>query len=214
MSKKDSLLGSIFKGAIDLTATTVKVAYDVSEEIVKKGYEVATSKEAKKLYKSTGNYVSELLSFKPPSTENLTKQKLVNYLTIEDEHIKDTYNSISKKYKKIKKHIVKYDLFEIHWRSISTQMVFGALAKTQDPVTYTEIKDYLILEILETEPEIIRLQKYLYSKAYTNGGSEISRIFNKECFNNKLPEEAIDELDRGFAFIHDAMVHGLNVKLK
>ena len=36
MSKKDkSILGSIFKGTVDLTASTLKFAYDVTEEIAK-----------------------------------------------------------------------------------------------------------------------------------------------------------------------------------
>lgn len=214
MSKKDSLLGSLVKGAIDLTATTVKVAYDVSEEIVKKGYEVATSKDAKKFYKSTGNYVSNLFSFSPPTKDKLSKKNLLNYLTVEDKHIKDTYNSIINQHKKIKKHIVKYDLFETHWRAICTQIVFGALAKTQDPSTYIEVKDYLILEILKVEPEIMRLKQYFYEKAYSSGGLEVSRILNRECFNGKLSDEAIDEFDRGFAFIHEAMINGLNVALK
>lgn len=214
MSKKDSLIGSLFKGAIDLTATTVKVAYDVSEEIVKKGYEVATSNDAKKFYKSTGSYVSELFSFKPPSKDKLNKKNLLNYLAIEDEHIKDTYNSIKNQHKRIKKHIVKYDLFETHWRAICTQMVFGALAKTQGPVIYAEFKDYLILEIDKIDPEIIRLQKNLYEKAYARGGLEVSRILNKECFNEKLSDESIVEFDRGFAMIHEAIINGLSVELK
>ena len=41
MAKKDkSLLGSILKGAVDITG-----------EVIKTGYNVATSKEAKKIYK-------------------------------------------------------------------------------------------------------------------------------------------------------------------
>ena len=35
----------------------------------------------------------DLFSFTPPK-EKLTKAKLVNYLTKEEEHIKDTYNSL------------------------------------------------------------------------------------------------------------------------
>ena len=40
--KKDSILGSILKGAVDITG-----------EVIKTGYNVATSKEAKKIYKET-----------------------------------------------------------------------------------------------------------------------------------------------------------------
>ena len=53
MAKKDSLLGSIIKGTVDLTASTIKTAYDAAEEIAKVGYEVATSKQAKEIYKKT-----------------------------------------------------------------------------------------------------------------------------------------------------------------
>ena len=53
MAKNDnSFLGSIFKGAIDLTAGTIKFAYDAAEEITKAGYKAATSDSAKKIYKS------------------------------------------------------------------------------------------------------------------------------------------------------------------
>ena len=42
MAKKDSLLGSIIKGAVDITANTIKTAYDVAEEIAKAGFKAAT----------------------------------------------------------------------------------------------------------------------------------------------------------------------------
>ena len=95
MAKKDSLLGSIIKGTVDLTASTIKTAYDAAEEIAKVGYEVATSKQAKEIYKKTGSVVGDLLRFTPPK-DKISKQKLVNYLTVEEEHIKDTYNSLLK----------------------------------------------------------------------------------------------------------------------
>ena len=87
MAKKDSLLGSIIKGTVDLTASTIKTAYDAAEEIAKVGYEVATSKQAKEIYKKTGSVVGDLLRFTPPK-DKISKQKLVNYLTVEEEHIK------------------------------------------------------------------------------------------------------------------------------
>ena len=95
MAKKDSLLGSIIKGTVDLTATTIKTAYDAAEEIAKVGYEAATSKQAKEIYKKTGNVVGDLFRFTPPK-DKISKQKLVHYLTVEEEHIKDTYNSLLK----------------------------------------------------------------------------------------------------------------------
>ena len=48
MSKKDnSILGSILKGAVDLTAGTIKFAYDVVEEVTVAGYKAVTSDTAK-----------------------------------------------------------------------------------------------------------------------------------------------------------------------
>ena len=52
MAKKDkSLLGSIFKGTVDLSAEILKTSYDVAEKVVKTGYEAATSDTAKKYIK-------------------------------------------------------------------------------------------------------------------------------------------------------------------
>ena len=94
MSKKDnSILGSILKGAVDLTAGTIKFAYDVVEEVTVAGYKAVTSDTAKKIYKETGKTVESLFRFNPPK-EKLTKLNLVNYLTKEEDHIKDTYNSL------------------------------------------------------------------------------------------------------------------------
>ena len=51
MAKKDkSLLGSILKGTIDIT-----------EEIIKTGYEAATSKTAKKFYKGTAELTKDAI---------------------------------------------------------------------------------------------------------------------------------------------------------
>ena len=51
MTKKDkSLLGSIFKGAVDITG-----------EVIKTGYNVATSKEAKKFYKGTAELTKDAI---------------------------------------------------------------------------------------------------------------------------------------------------------
>ena len=88
MAKKDSLLGSIIKGTVDITANTIKTTYDVAEEIAKVGFKAATSKDAKKFYKKTG----ELFKFTPPK-EKLTEIGIINYLTKEDQHIKYTYKS-------------------------------------------------------------------------------------------------------------------------
>ena len=48
-----------------------------------------------------------------------------------------------------------------------------------------------------------------YSNAYATGGLDTPRILNSNCFNNKLSEEAMDEFNRGFAFIHEMIIEGL-----
>ena len=84
MAKKNkSLLGSIFKGTVDVGAEILKTSYDVAEKVVKTGYEAATSDTAKKIYKKTWKSVVDLLRFTPPK-EKITKVKLVLYLTVEE----------------------------------------------------------------------------------------------------------------------------------
>ena len=64
MAKNDnSFLGSIFKGAIDLTAGTIKFAYDAAEEITKAGYKAATSDSAKKYTKVLEKLLEAYLDF-------------------------------------------------------------------------------------------------------------------------------------------------------
>ena len=48
-----------------------------------------------------------------------------------------------------------------------------------------------------------------YSKAYATGGLDTPRILNSNCFNNKLSEKAIDELNLGMALIHKFIVEKL-----
>jgi len=210
MAKKDSLLGSIIKGTVDLTASTIKTAYDAAEEIAKVGYEVATSKQAKEIYKKTGSVVGDLLRFTPPK-DKISKEKLVNYLTVEEEHIKDTYNSLLKNHIKQKPSKKLYENFKLHWRAICAQIVFGALAKTRDNSSYIEMREYLINELDKKDSQIMQLVKHGYSQAYARGGSEIPRILNNQCFDGEMSESAIDEFDRGFAMIHEAMIQGLKI---
>ena len=49
--KKDSILGSILKGTVDITG-----------EIIKTGYEAATSKTAKKFYKGTADLTKDAIN--------------------------------------------------------------------------------------------------------------------------------------------------------
>ena len=91
MSKKDnSILGSILKGAVDLTAGTIKFAYDVVEEVTVAGYKAVTSDTAKNIYKETGKTVGSLFRFNPPK-EKLTKLNLVNYLTYLSPHYRCSF---------------------------------------------------------------------------------------------------------------------------
>ena len=216
MSKKDkSILGSIFKGTVDLTASTLKFAYDVTEEIAKTGYKAATSDTAKKIYKKTGDTALDLMRFTPPK-EKLDQMKekkgidssLVYYLLDEEEQISDTYNSILKQHLNTDYNEKEYLKFKTHWRAICTQMVFGGLAKSSTH-DYFEVRENLEKEIEKKDPKILDLVNKYYSGAYATGGLETSRILNSHCFKDKLSEEAVDEFDRGFALIHKMIIEKL-----
>ena len=224
MAKKDkSLLGSILKGAVDITGEVIKTGYNVAtskeakkfykgtakltKDAVKGTYDAVTSETAKKIYKKTGDAAVDLMRFTPPK-KKLTKIQLVNYLTKEEEHIKDTYNSLLRDHLKENYNEKAYSKFRTHWRAICTQMVFGALAK-KSAADYFEMKDYLEKELNKKDPEIMALVNEFYSNAYATGGLDTARILNSQCFNDKLSEEAIDEFNRGFAFIHEMIIVGL-----
>ena len=155
MAKKDnSLLGDIFKGAVDLTASILKHGYDAAEEIVKTGYDVATSKSAKKIYKKTGDAALDMMRFTPPKEklDKIKKKKeginssLKYYLLEEEEHIKDTYNSLLKNHLDANYNEKQYLKFKTHWRAICTQMVFGGAAKSSTH-NYFDVRKYLKKEI-------------------------------------------------------------------
>jgi len=212
--KNNSLLGDIFKGAVDLTAGILKHSYDAAEEIVKTGYDAATSKTAKKIYKQTGDTALDLMRFTPPK-EKLDKIKkrgidssLVYYLLDEEEHISDTYNSILKQHLNADYNEKEYLKFKTHWRAICTQMVFGGLAKSSAH-DYFEVRENLEKKIEKKDPKILDLVNKYYSSAYATGGLETPRILNSHCFKDKLSEAAIDEFNRGFALIHKMIVDKL-----
>lgn len=208
MSKKDkSILGSIFKGAVDLTASTLKFAYDATEEIAKTGYKAATSDTAKKIYKKAGKGAVDLMRFTPPK-EKLTKLKLTNYLTKEESHIKDTYNSLLKNHLKTDYDKKQYLKFKNHWRAICTQMVFGAVAKSS-PDNYFEMKDHLEKELNKINEEIIILVNTRYNPAYSGVGPDVASVLNYECFDNKLSAVALEEFNQGFALMHQTFIEGL-----
>ena len=133
---------------------------------------------------------------------------MLHYLAEEEEHIKDTYNSLLRDHLKENFNEKTYSKFRTHWRAICTQMVFGALAK-KSAADYFEMKDYLEKELNKKDPEIMALVNGFYSNAYATGGLDTPRILNSHCFNNKLSEEAMDEFNRGFAFIHEMIIEGL-----
>ena len=74
--KKDSILGSILKGAVDITGEVIKTGYDaatsktakkfykgtaeLTKDAIKGTYDAATSESAKKIYKKTGETLSDL----------------------------------------------------------------------------------------------------------------------------------------------------------
>ena len=123
MAKKDkSLLGSILKGAVDITGEVIKTGYDaatsktakkfykgtaeLTKDAIKGTYDAVTSESAKKIYKKTGETAVDLMRFTPPKEkldkiyknfkEKELKPGLLYYLSQEEEHIKDTYNSLLK----------------------------------------------------------------------------------------------------------------------
>ena len=149
----------------------------------------------------------DLFGFTPPK-EKLTKAKLVNYLTVEEEHIKDTYNSLLKNHLNTDYNEEQYSKFRTHWRAICTQMVFGGFAK-KSAADYFEMKSYLEEELNKKDPKIIELVNEFYIKAYATGGLDTPRILNSHCFNNKLSEEAIDELNLGLAIMHKVLIERL-----
>tara|TARA_Y100000294_G_scaffold112645_1_gene104414 strand:- start:84 stop:548 length:465 start_codon:yes stop_codon:yes gene_type:complete len=149
----------------------------------------------------------DLFSFTPPK-EKLTKAKLVSYLTVEEEHIKDTYNDLLKNHLNTDYNEEQYSKFRTHWRAICTQMVFGAIAKSST-IDYFEMKNYLEEQIMKKDREIIILVNTRYNPAYSGVGPDIASVLNYECFNNELSVEALLEFNSGFALIHQTMVEGL-----
>ncbi len=235
MAKKDkSLLGSILKGAVDITGEVIKTGYNVAtskeakkiyketaeltKDAVKGTYNAVTSDAAKKIYKKTGDVAVDLMRFTPPKEkldkvyknfkEKKLKPGLMYFLWEEEEHIKDTYNSLLKNHLNTDYNEKQYSKFRTHWRAICTQMVFGGFAK-KSMDEYFEMKDYLEEELNKKDPKIIELVNGFYSKAYATGGLDTPRILNSHCFNNKLSEEAIDELNLGLATMHKVLIERL-----
>ena len=222
--KKGSILGSILKDTVDITGEIIKTGYeaatsktakkfykgtaDLTKDAIKGTYDAVTSESAKKIYKKTGETAVDMMRFTPPK-EKLTKLKLVKYLTKEEEQIKDTYKAFWQDHLKKDYDNKSYSKFRSHWRAICAQMVFGGLAKTHSSASYIEMREYLREELDKKDSEIMRLVVHLYSKAYANGGLEVSRILNTHCFNDELSEKAIDELNSGLAIMHKMIVEGL-----
>ena len=235
MAKKDkSLLGSILKSTVDITGEIIKTGYeaatsktakkfykgtaDITKDAVKGTYDAVTSETAKKIYKKTGDIAVDMMRFTPPKEkldkvyknfkEKKLKPGLMYFLWEEEEHIKDTYNSLLKNHLNTDYNEKQYSKFRTHWRAICTQMVFGGFAK-KSAADYFEMKSYLEKELNKKDPEIMALVRGFYSNAYATGGLDTARILNSQCFNDKLSEEAIDEFNRGFALIHQTMFEGL-----
>ena len=123
MAKKDkSILGSIIKGTVDVAGEIIKTSYDaatsktakkfykgtaeLTKDAIKGTYDAATSESAKKIYKKTGETAVDMMRFTPPKEkldkvyknfkEKKIKPGLMYFLWEEEEHIKDTYNSLLK----------------------------------------------------------------------------------------------------------------------
>ena len=67
--------------------------------------------------------------------------------------VKDTYNSLINNHLNSGYNEKQYLKFKTHWRAISTQMAFGALAKTS-PDKYFEIRNYLEEELNKKDKKI------------------------------------------------------------
>ena len=88
MAKKDkSILGSIIKGTVDVAGEIIKTGYDaatsktakkfykgtaeLTKDAIKGTYDVVTSESAKKIYKKTGETAVDMMRFTPPLIKKL-----------------------------------------------------------------------------------------------------------------------------------------------
>ena len=140
---------------------------------------------------------------------NKVNKKLMNYLTKEEEHIKDTFSSFLKNHLNMDYNEDSYSKFRTHWRAITTQMLFGAFAKKYPPGDYFDMRNYIEDELNKNDTQIVDLINKYYSKAYSAGGLDTPKILNSHCFDGKLSEAAIDEFNRGFALIHEFIIENL-----
>ena len=217
VKKNKSVLVNILKGSIDITGKIIKTGYkgatsktarkiyrgtaELTKNTIKGTYNAVTSETAKKIYKKTGAAAVGLMRFTPPK-KKLTKIQLINFLTKEEEHIADTYNSLLKNHLNTDYNEKQYLKFRTHWRAICTQMVLGVIAK-KFANDYIEMNSYLENELNKKDPEIMSLVNEFYHKAYATGGLDTPRIMNSQCFNDKLSKDAINELNYGLGFMHN-----------
>ena len=217
VKKNKSVLVSILKGSIDITGKIIKTGYkgatsktarkiykgtaEFTKNTIKGTYNAVTSETAKKIYKKTGAAAVGLMRFTPPK-KKLTKVQLIHYLTKEEGHIADTYNSLLKDYLNTDYNEKQYFKFRTHWRAICTQMVLGVIAqKFADD--YIEMNSYLENELNKKDPEIMSLVNEFYHKAFATGGLDTPRILNSQCFNDKLSKDGINRLNYGLAFVYN-----------
>ena len=85
--KKDSILGSILKGTVDITGEIIKTGYEaatsktakkfykgtaeLTKDAIKGTYDAVTSESAKKIYKKTGETAVDMMRFTPPLIKKL-----------------------------------------------------------------------------------------------------------------------------------------------
>ena len=91
MAKKDkSILGNIIKGTVDVAGEIIKTGYDaatsktarefykgtakLTKDTIKGTYDAVTSESAKKIYKKTGETAVDMMRFTPPLIKKLKKQ--------------------------------------------------------------------------------------------------------------------------------------------
>ena len=85
--KKGSILGRILKGTVDITGEIIKTGYeaatsktakkfykgtaDLTKDAIKGTYDAVTSESAKKIYKKAGETAVDMMRFTPPLIKKL-----------------------------------------------------------------------------------------------------------------------------------------------
>jgi len=239
MAKKDkSLLGSILKGAIDITGEVIKTGYNVAtskeaknfykgtaeltKDAIKGTYDAVTSESAKKIYKKTGETAVDMMRFTPPLIKKLKvyASPLLkdenNYLTF---YRQCEFNELSplgvdEKYKNKSIDKKKFKLFKSHWKAIYATFIFGVFQRlgikgTISKKEYAHLWNEIILnDLKENDPLAVSLIDN-YMKEYNVGGAMMPIMLSMACFENKLSTDLVDELNKTWMEVEDIFEQNL-----